>query len=421
MARAEAEPGADARRRRSGVRWLLVGNAATAVAQLGVVVALAHRLSAGAVGDYVLAVSIWGPVVMAAAMGLRAVLASDAEGEHPFGRYLRVRGSALGLAFASTMAVGAGWFGNEALLILGLVGVAKVAESVSDLCYGLQQRHAAERIAGVSLLVRSVLSLGLALGLLSSTGQLAPTCAGMAAANLVVMVGWDLPRARRLADASGGKAPSHGRPVLRLVKVGAPLGLTAVLLSLTTNVPRYFVEAELGREALGVFGVLGYGVAAGALAMNALCHATTRDLGVAWARRELDRFRSVLRGFVALTLGWAALTVGLAVVLGRIVLELVFGPSYAAASDVFIWLMVAGGFAYLGFAFQYTLTAVRSTASQVLGVTLEISVSIVACAWLIPVHGLMGAAYAMLAGTIARAVILGGSVAQVIRKGNRSS
>lgn len=391
-----------------------MGNAATAAAQLGVVATMASILREDAVGDFVLAMSIWAPVLMAANMGLRPVVASDAEGEHPFARYLRVRVVALGLAYVLTLLLGAWSADAEGRAIMALVGAAKAAESVSDLCYGLQQRHAREHDAGVSLVLRAVGGLGLAVALLLSVGTLVGACMGLAAVNLAVVLGWDLPRALAL----GSRQPTRagGWPaVRRIVRLGAPLGATAVMLSLTVNVPRYFVEAELGRAELGVFGVLGYGVAAGGLVMNALCNATARDLGAAWVERDGLRFVRVLRWFLAATLAWAGASVAVTYLVGRAVLELLFGPAYSAAIDAFVWLMLAGGVAYIGFALQYTLTAARSAGVQVVAVALELLVLGLACALLVPEHGLVGGALAALAGSGVRAVVLGVSVLGVLR------
>ena len=113
------------------------------------------------------------------------------------------------------------------------------------------------------------------------------------------------------------------------------------------------------------------------------------------------------------------LLVVVALVAGELVLGLMFGPSYAAASEVFVWMMVAGGVAYLGFAFQYTLTAVRSTSIQVVGVALELVVLTLACAWWVPQHGLLGGALALLCGAVARALVLGGAVLRVLGRGAR--
>lgn len=416
----EAGAAEEARVRRVGVRWLLAGNAATAAVQLGLAMALAKQLTEAAVGDFVLALSIWAPVLMAANMGLRPVVASDAEGEHPFGRYLRVRATALAVAFVLTTGACTWLVGSEGIVVVLLVGLSKVGESFSELSYGLQQRHAHERTVGVSLFIRGGVSISLAIVLLEATGTLEGACLALAVTNLGVALVFDLPRARALEARGGASASLHPRgAVLRIVRLGAPLGATAVLLSLTTNVPRYFIEAEVGRAALGVFGVLGYGVAAGALVMNALCNATARDLGASWIRRDLVRFRGVLRGFVLTTMGWAGLVVVVALVAGELVLGLMFGPSYAAASEVFVWMMVAGGVAYLGFAFQYTLTAVRSTSIQVVGVALELVVLTLACAWWVPQHGLLGGALALLCGAVAQALVLGGAVLRVLGRGAR--
>ncbi|MEM6989278.1 MAG: lipopolysaccharide biosynthesis protein [Myxococcota bacterium] len=402
VSRADESSAPASARRWSGVRWLLIGNVASAAAQLGLVAALTHRLAEGSVGDFVLALSVWAPAVMAANLGLRPVLASDAGDDHAFARYLRLRATCLGLAFVLIAVGSLLLLQGDALAVMLLVGAAKVGESLSDVCFGMQQKHAAERTAGLSLFVRSVLGLGLALVLLETVGGLVAACAALAAANLGVALSWDIPRANALARPS--RSAGEGS-VWRLVAIGAPLGATAVLISLSVNVPRYFVEGFTGRAALGVFGVLTYGVAAGALVMNALCNATARDLGSAWVARDRGRFAAVFRTFLGTTLVWAVAAIVGAIALGEPVLRFVFGDAYGDASDVFVWLMVAGGVTYVAHALQYTLTAVRSTAWQLVAVLVDLVVTTTMCWALVPAHGLMGAAYALIAGGAARVLL----------------
>ena len=68
---------------------------------------------------------------------------------------------------------------------------------------------------------------------------------------------YDIPVARSVVD--NGPFRSHvasGFPNLRIKKlflVGAPLGIAAILISLTMNIPRYALSIHSGLTTLGVF------------------------------------------------------------------------------------------------------------------------------------------------------------------------
>jgi hypothetical protein len=61
-------------------------------------------------------------------------------------------------------------------------------------------------------------------------------------------------------------------------------GLVMMLVVLSTNIPRYFVESYVDQSALGIFGAIGYLSVAGTMAANksGLQMSTVRNLLMAW-------------------------------------------------------------------------------------------------------------------------------------------
>jgi O-antigen/teichoic acid export membrane protein len=85
----------------------------------------------------------------------------------------------------------------------------------------------------------------------------------------------------------------------------------------------------------------------------------------------------------------------LSLIAGRHVLTLLYRPEYATHLAVFIWVIAAAGIGYLASVCGYAMTAARQFMIQVPIYVLSIAVVTVACALLVPDHGLLGAAWAI--------------------------
>ncbi|MDL2345032.1 hypothetical protein QOL99_12845 [Deinococcus sp. MIMF12] len=274
------------------------------------------------------------------------------------------------------------------------LGVAKALEGVSDVTYGLMQRQ--ERLDWVSrsTLLRGVLGLGLLAALFATTGSVALGAAGVALAGLVVLVAHDLPLARRLAP--GGWWTRH--IPADLPRLALPLGVVMGLVSFGSTLPRLFLEHAHGSAAVGVFSALSSVTVVGSLVVVALGTALTTRLSHLFASGERG-------GFVRLTLGLsgaaALFGVGLtllAVVAGGPLLELLYGPDYAGEGPAFVWLSVGAALSYLASCAGFAVTAARRFREQLPLFAAVTVILALACAWLIPPHGVIGAAFAGLIG-----------------------
>ncbi|EYB69482.1 polysaccharide biosynthesis protein [Deinococcus phoenicis] len=354
-------------------------------------VALLARLGRTAdVGAYSLGLALTAPLFLLLGLQLRSVQATDARTERPFAQYFSLRALGMGLGLALT--VGLALLYPQARAVLGWLGVAKALEGLSDVAYGLMQQR--ERLDWVarSTLLRGLLGLGLLGTAFALSGSVALGAAGVALANLLVLVLYDLPHTRRLAPGRWWTPHIPGA----LLRIALPLGLVMGLVSLGSTLPRLFVERTLGTGALGLYSALAYLNVAGSVIVVALGTAVTARLSQRYAAG--DR-----RGFVALTLGMtgAAAVVGgglvlLAMVGGGPLLRLLYGPEYAAQSAPFVWLMVSGALGYLASCAGFAVTAARKFGEQLPLFVVVTGVLALACWTLVPAHGLVGAALASL-------------------------
>ncbi len=395
--------------------WTLLGQGAYAAAQWATVALLARLGSPEAVGQYTLGLGLVNPLFLLLGLQLRSVQATDAGEARPFGEYFSLRALTMLLLLLVTVGLAA-LYPQVAGVVLWL-GLAKALEGLSDVTYGLMQRQ--ERLDWVSRsgLLRGVLGLGLLAALFAATGSVTLGAAGIAAAGLAVLVFHDLPLARRLAP--GGWWTRH--IPADLPRLALPLGLVMGLVSFGTTLPRLFLEHAHGSAAVGVFSALSHVTAAGSIVVVALGTALTTRLSQLFAAGERA-------GFVRLTLGLtgAAALFGaglmlLALVAGGPLLGLLYGPDYAAEGRAFVWLTLGGALSYLASCAGFAVTAARRFREQLPLFGAVTVILALACAWLIPPHGVIGAAYAGLIGAGAQLVGSGLIVAGALRAGPAAS
>jgi O-antigen/teichoic acid export membrane protein len=174
---------------RTNFAWTLSGNVVYAGCQWGMLVVLAKIGSPEWVGQFALGLAVTAPVLLFANLNLRSVQATDIGDEYRFGHYLALRFAMLVLAALTICGILAfiGLSRESTLVVFG-VGVAKTFESVSDVFYGLLQKHERMDRIAKSMMIKGPLSLtALAVGTYLS-GSVAVGVFSMAAVWLGVLL-----------------------------------------------------------------------------------------------------------------------------------------------------------------------------------------------------------------------------------------
>ncbi|HKS15831.1 MAG TPA: lipopolysaccharide biosynthesis protein, partial [Planctomycetota bacterium] len=127
---------------RRGFAWLAAGYASYMLCQWAMIIVLARWGTPEKVGQFGLALVTTAPIVLFTGLGLRRVLATDAQSAYPFADYLGLRLVTIVAAMGLTaLVVSTAGFGAESALVVLAMGVAKAIEATSDIIHGLFQRH----------------------------------------------------------------------------------------------------------------------------------------------------------------------------------------------------------------------------------------------------------------------------------------
>jgi O-antigen/teichoic acid export membrane protein len=383
---------------RRNAAWMFLGQVVSAACHWGGFIVLGRLAGPEELGRYALALAVVTPIVLFGGLQMREIQVADANERYRFADYFAVRLAGIGCAAILILAIGLLGYHWQAALPILLVGVARGFESLSDVHYGLAQRHKRLDLIAQSVMLRGVLGL-LALGTgYYVTEDLGVGLMGMAAA--WGLVWWVFDRAKtkrwRQQPGHGPAAEPRFKRCLQLVWTAAPLGVAMLLVAMNSNVPRYFIEAMAGLGELGLFAAMAHFVVAGRMPINAVCQAAFPRLADLYAAGDRTAFRRLLVRLTGVSIlpGFVGLVV--AITFGRELLSLVYGPQFGTTADVFPWIMLVGAVLYTQTPFDYGLTAMHQFNVQPLIFGLAVVVNAAGCLVLIPRYGLLGATFSWL-------------------------
>lgn len=394
----------------------MAGNVVNAACQLGVLSVLAHLASAEAVGQYVYGLSITAPIMAIAMLQLRNLLVTDADGEFAFADYFgaRVLSTTAGFVVIVVVVLVLYVFFDldpiTAVIVL-LVGVTKCADSLSDVVRGLFQRLERMNYSGTSLMLRGPTALGAMSLTLWLTHRLPVAIAVMAAVWFTTFLWYDLRHAvnllRHQAVASLGErwAPRfHLASLWKLTCLAFPLGVTMSIISLQTNLPRYFVKGYGGEAALGYFGAIAYPMVAATMVATSMGQAASPRLA-RYFIESIDAYTRLLGKLVVIAMGLGLASIIGVWALGKWLLTVAFGAEYAQHQGAFMVLAVAISVQLVATCGGYALTAARYLRIQVALVGCSCLITAIASAILIPRYGVLGGALAVLCTTCSSLVL----------------
>ncbi|CAN5524258.1 N/A [soil metagenome] len=372
---------------------------------------IAKRGTVPQIADYTLAMAIATPICDFASLGLRGLQNSDGKGEFSFGEYLALR--LLGVLFSLVaLILYASAKGGELGVATLIFGLRISVDWTIDIHHGLTQRLGRLDLTSLSLALRGVFGFGaFFVGL--SQGGLYGALWGQLATSLFFLLALDRPTAVRMAQnltAPGRILEDRLHPAFRwhdlrlLLSLSLPVAVTLVIVSLNSQVGRYFTGGFLSKADLNLFGMVGTLVALERIFVIALGVAASTELGESVAADDAGRFRHQSRRLVSTAWGLTALTVVVAALAGRPLVSLIFKPEYARDPFFIVLMMLAGGVGCVASAQGYVLTALRVLRVQVPIYGASLLTLVAANLVLVPALGLRGAAWAMLMGAVVSVV-----------------
>jgi len=389
--------GTKIRRRLRKVFRLFSGRTLFVAAQYCLLVLIARAGGAEMLGEYGIAAAVVTPVFMFARMRLGGLLATDTGGESPES-YLRLQWQLVLIAIAGCTLIATLWVGANGIFgpLLVLAGI-RGAEAITEIVHGQLQRAGRADLMGDSYAWKAFACASLSIAAAALGWGLTVILLGWLAGHVSVLASLDQRYYRRYYHTVPAASPIVTRSP-QLLKRAWPLGFVAMISAAASNVPRYFLELNGARAAVGVFTAV-YSV----LAEMALVNELLGKLATARMNRSSMLGTSHLFRTVGILMGVSAL-IGLtglllAIPFGGPVLRLLFGDEFGGATDLLLVLLVASIGGMANSHVKRALLVRRRIAVQLLTVTASVTVAALVAYWTIPRMGLIGAGWSMVGVT----------------------
>ena len=272
-----------------------------------------------------LAVSISAVFQTVAMFGIRNFQVSDVDDQYSASTYVGFRGisCAVSLLFCLVASLVLGYRGDQFLAILFYM-LFRIAESYSDVLYGIAQKKGRLDINGKGFTVKGVLLLASFLGTYLLTKSLPAALACMAASSFLSTLFFDLMLVRRLETF---RLLDNLKKCLSLAKETVPLFIYLFLFSTLTTIPKLFLEGMYDETALGAYSSIFSIAMLFQMATTYIYTPFVQYFADLYKKRDLSHLFSVLLKVVLAMVVLAAVTLIGAAFLGEFVFVLVFGES----------------------------------------------------------------------------------------------
>ncbi len=375
----------------------IAGTIAMALSQWGMISATARTLDPEAVGYFSFAAAIMTPIFVLLSFSLRPLAAIDHANQFNRWHYTAVRLVTCG-AVLSAAALYTAWSGTSSGFpkVLLAFTLLKAIEQMADLQYGFLQQRKTFLPVAKSQLLRGCANLAFFGGVLIYSRSIVMAIFAACAGSLLILMFYDFRGVSPFRSGGGSESRSDGH-LWKLVATGVPLGLVSFLLSVTVNIPRYFLEKQHGMYFLGIYSAMAYVLLAGGTVVNGVGQAVLPRIAKAYGENDIA---GLMRGVRLLSLFCvivAVVSICAGATAARPLLSFIYDDRYSNYTTEFFLLMVAGAIQYSASIFGFIATAIRIIHGQTVVALGSVAVALVLSYFLIPENGLLGAAWVMIA------------------------
>ncbi|WP_052345901.1 lipopolysaccharide biosynthesis protein [Paucisalibacillus sp. EB02] len=404
---------------KTNMTWTLAGTIIYSLTQWLLLIVIAKLGTPEMVGKYALGLAVTAPIIMLTEMRLRLTLITDAKGSYGFHHYLGTRIVSVLISFliiiAIVLVIG---YEFQTSMIIILIGIAKLPESVSDILHGKLHKYERMDFINISSVLKGILTVIVFSWILYTTNSLMMAIIGQILVWTVILLFFDCLIAKRY----GSIKPSFNVTKMKqLVKLTIPLGIMGLLTTVNTNLPSYLVEYFLGKEELGYFVALFYILLAGNRVVNALRQPAAPLLASLYEEGNLKGFNNLLLKLLGIGAIIGVLGLITTYIFGEFLLSIIYTPSYAAYSGLFVAIMVSGLFSYPAAFLANGVIATRHFKSQPYLAGLWVLTSVIGCIVFIPKLGVYGAAIAVIIASFVELISLYLVLVRIIKNDRNST
>lgn len=370
------------------ISWTTLANIVLALAKFSMIWLIAKELSPYSVGVFTLATAVISPIMLFANMKLRTMYVKSINENNIF-LFIRTRTTVSIFSFIVITIISVVFFSNIWLIFI-CIALMRVLDLYADLLYGELQKKDQLKTAAQYLIVKQILLtivFGLTLFYFSDLLK-------ALAAQLLVQTAITFYEKRKILHNYLEKKTALN--IRKLLIISLPIGVTQLIISLNTYIPRYILEGSAGTEILGYFSVISYITVVSNIVIGSITQSYLKPIAKLTAFNKRDELKNLLYKKLY-TVSFMLFIVLLAAVyfFSEGLLTVVFDASYAEYKTALIWLSVCVFWNAMNWHIDNVLIVFNYIKSQLVISLICLIISLPLSYYWITTYSINGAAFSM--------------------------
>ena len=324
--------------------------------------------------------------------GVRTYQATDLEHKYLFSEYKISRVITCALMMLFGILYSSFSFKGEYIIISTFIIMMKMIDAVEDVYHGnLQQKYHVEQM-GKMLAIRNVYSAVFFTGILMATKNLYLTCVATAITSLILCLVVNSRTTARYAPKEDiGRGFQMSR-VWELLKICTPMFVGTFLSLLLYNVPKYAMANVMTDEYQTYYSILFMPSFVITLMCEFVFKPTITTIAELWWENNIKKFAVYILRIIGIILVCCAGIVVGGHLIGRTLLEIIYGVDLSPYKIQFIALLVGGGISAEVYMIYNILIAIRWGKCLLPVYSVTAVITILASRTMVKQWGIMGAA-----------------------------
>lgn len=346
---------------KKNIIWNMVGSFLYAFASMVLSIAVVQIAGEDAGGIFTFAFSTLGQHMFTIAyFGIRPFQITDTGNQYSFGEYLGLRILTCAAAFLCGLGfVAVNGYTFEKAAAVVLMVAYKVIDALADTYEAEFQRSGRLYLTGKSNAFRTILSVGVFLGVLAGRNRLVTASAAAVAAQIAGFLIFDVMVIRELPNIDWKSRPGQK---FKLFKDNTLLFFSVVLDFYIFSASKYAVEACMADKDMAVFGAIFMPTSVINLVAGFVIRPYLTKMSLYWELGDLKRFMKTIGKLAGVIAALTVLALGCAWFLGIPVLSLLYSNiryALAGCRPAFVLIIVGGALNAFMSLFYYVLIIMK--------------------------------------------------------------
>lgn len=317
----------------SKLSWTLIGNLFFAFSQFAILSIIAKFIGPEAVGYFSLLLALASPIFIFFNFKLRSVLLTESSIQE-YNTFVMLRKISLVIAGGFSIIITSVLYSNLNY-ILGMLFLilAKIFEMDSDLKYGLFQYKGMHSLVGKSMVIRGSLNIvGIILVILLELNN-QYLFMGYLLSNFLTWYFFDSSKQKKLLNRRQNIYDI--KKLKKLLYLVIPLGVSTVIGSLSTSLPRVIIEKHIGLYEMGIFSGIMYLLVVGNILLSSISTIVTPNLSKLY-QQQLYKLYFKNLSFIVLLGFFISVLINISIFIwGENILRIVFTVEYTGYTKLF--------------------------------------------------------------------------------------